>query len=207
AFNGEGMGRREGERVEGNPAGRWPANVVLSSEAAAALDEQSGERASGYMKPTHTNAERAVYGQNADGGYVTMETYGDTGGASRFFLTVQPDMLCGLCGLPYAPIAANPSSRSESQTATALDVALGKLPPESGGSGSASGSPATTAGVSSRTTRATEASTPTVPPSADMQLAEWIVRLAKSAGGPCDSCGTDIAQSVALWLRGQTLAS
>lgn len=65
--------------------GRWPANVVLDEEAAATLDEQSGTLTSGKMRPTHTTAGRAVYGQNAAGGYTTMETYGDSGGASRFF--------------------------------------------------------------------------------------------------------------------------
>jgi site-specific DNA-methyltransferase (adenine-specific) len=75
--------------VESHPLGRWPANVALDEEAARALDEQSGERASGKMEPTHTNAGRAIYGQNAPGGFVTMETYGDSGGASRFFYTAK----------------------------------------------------------------------------------------------------------------------
>lgn len=68
-----------------SPAGRWPANVVLDESQAAALDQQSGELTSGKMQPTHTDAAREVFGQNAAGGYTTMETYGDTGGASRFF--------------------------------------------------------------------------------------------------------------------------
>ena len=66
-------------------AGRWPANVILDESQAAALDEQSGELISGKMQPTHTTAAREVFGQNASGGYTTMETYGDSGGASRFF--------------------------------------------------------------------------------------------------------------------------
>lgn len=67
--------------------GRWPTNVVLDESQADALDEQSGSLTSGKMQPTHTTAEREVFGQNAAGGYTTMETYGDTGGASRFFPT------------------------------------------------------------------------------------------------------------------------
>jgi site-specific DNA-methyltransferase (adenine-specific) len=69
----------------GDPAGRWPANVVLDESQAAELDAQSGVLTSGKMQPTHTDANREVFGQNASGGYTTMETYGDTGGASRFF--------------------------------------------------------------------------------------------------------------------------
>lgn len=69
--------------------GRWPANVLLDDDAAAVLDEQTGVRTSGKMKPTHTTAGRSVYGANAAGGYTTMETYGDSGGASRFFYTAK----------------------------------------------------------------------------------------------------------------------
>ena len=66
-------------------AGRFPANVLLDEHAAKEMDKQSGVLQSGKMKPTHTTASRDVFGQNAKGGYVTMETYGDSGGASRFF--------------------------------------------------------------------------------------------------------------------------
>lgn len=76
----------------GAPEGRFPANVVLDAEAAETLDEQTGVLTSGKMMPTHTVAgtEREVYGKDVDGGYVTMETYGDSGGASRFFKVVGP---------------------------------------------------------------------------------------------------------------------
>lgn len=75
----------------GSDGGRWPANVVLNESQAAVLDEQSGELTSGKMRPTHTIASREVFGQNADGGYMTMETYGDSGGASRFFYVAKAD--------------------------------------------------------------------------------------------------------------------
>jgi DNA modification methylase len=52
------------------------------------LDEQSGERTSGLMHPTRpSTGQRRVYGKDAAAGWTTMETYGDTGGASRFFYT------------------------------------------------------------------------------------------------------------------------
>jgi site-specific DNA-methyltransferase (adenine-specific) len=68
-----------------NTAGRWPTNVVLDETQATELDKQSGTLTSGKMRPTHTIAARNVYGQNANSGYTTMETYGDSGGASRFY--------------------------------------------------------------------------------------------------------------------------
>ena len=73
--------------AKAHPAGRWPTNVLLDDTQAAELDKQSGTLTSGKMQPTHTTASREVYGQNAAGGYTTMETYGDSGGASRFFPT------------------------------------------------------------------------------------------------------------------------
>ena len=65
------------------PQGRWPSNVLLdgSPEVMAAFPQTT----SGKMMPTHTEADRSVFGQNAAGGYTTMETYGDTGSAARFF--------------------------------------------------------------------------------------------------------------------------
>jgi site-specific DNA-methyltransferase (adenine-specific) len=65
------------------PGGRWPANLIHDgSEEVVGLFPQT---TSGKMKPTHTNAARSVYGQNAADGYTTMETYGDSGSAARFF--------------------------------------------------------------------------------------------------------------------------
>jgi DNA modification methylase len=80
-----------GARTSQPRSGRWPANVILDEHQAAALDEQSGTLTSGKMKPTHTTADRQVFGQNAAGGYTTMETYGDSGGASRFFKVAEFD--------------------------------------------------------------------------------------------------------------------
>jgi DNA methylase len=69
----------------GSTAGRWPANVALDEAMAGELDAQVGVRKSGKMMPTKVAGERAVYGRDAAAGYTTMETYGDSGGASRFF--------------------------------------------------------------------------------------------------------------------------
>jgi site-specific DNA-methyltransferase (adenine-specific) len=68
------------------PAGRWPANVIMDEEAGKILDKQSGnkkssKRGSKYNKPTeHTNTYTPVASDYRDD-----NTYGDEGGASRFF--------------------------------------------------------------------------------------------------------------------------
>ncbi len=72
--------------------GRFPANLILDKEAGKMLDEQSGitkssKRGSNNNKKTeHTNTytpPAAIYNDE--------NTYGDTGGASRFFYEVKPD--------------------------------------------------------------------------------------------------------------------
>lgn len=86
--NGNSLGQAS-ERLRTNgsgarsPLGRFPANFIHdgSDEVVRLFPIAT----SGKMKPTHTNAKRSVYGQNASNGYTTMETYGDTGSAARFF--------------------------------------------------------------------------------------------------------------------------
>ena len=66
--------------------GRFPANLILDSEAAAMLDAQSGELKSG--KPCGIRkAKNKVFGQFRQGDALTG--FGDTGGASRFFYTAK----------------------------------------------------------------------------------------------------------------------
>ena len=69
----------------GSPLGRWPANVLLDEQAAAMLDEQSGERRSaGVYTRGPVSAEGpaciAIDREGFDSGM-----YADIGGASRFF--------------------------------------------------------------------------------------------------------------------------
>lgn len=68
--------------------GRWGANVILDEEAAKVLDEQSGIRTSGKMLSTHkrhtSGSANGIYGK-FDEEHPLAETYGDSGGASRFF--------------------------------------------------------------------------------------------------------------------------
>ena len=67
-----------------DPPGRWPANVLLDPEAAALLDEQTGEMKDG------TAVRRNVRGAKTSG-FIGKQPdapdlgYGGSGGASRFF--------------------------------------------------------------------------------------------------------------------------
>ncbi len=68
------------------PAGRWPTNVVLDGDQADALDEQSGTLTSGLYKPEHADNGKAAGTLGAmTGRERATATYGDSGGASRFF--------------------------------------------------------------------------------------------------------------------------
>ena len=69
-------------------SGRWPANLLLDEEAAARLDEQTGTLTSGLMKAGQKrNRSKGDGGYHGDFPDTASErgTYGDSGGASRFF--------------------------------------------------------------------------------------------------------------------------
>jgi len=85
------------------PSGRWPANILHdgSPEVLAVFPETT----SGKMHPTHTNAPRSVFGQNAAGGYVTSAPIGDTGSAARFFYSAKASRAERELGLAdFAPV-------------------------------------------------------------------------------------------------------
>jgi DNA modification methylase len=65
------------------PSGRWPANVVLDDAAAVLLDEQSGELAAGGSRADTQRGQVFVHGGRHD-------SYGDPGGASRFYYVAKP---------------------------------------------------------------------------------------------------------------------
>jgi site-specific DNA-methyltransferase (adenine-specific) len=68
--------------------GRWPANVILDEEAGQILDKQSGNKKSGKMLSTHKRhtdgSPNGIYGK-FNPNHQLSDTYGDEGGASRFF--------------------------------------------------------------------------------------------------------------------------
>lgn len=69
----------------GDPSGRWPANVLLDEEAAAMLDEQTGELTSNSGEPFHRNTDKTRHTYGRFEGTREEQGYGDSGGASRFF--------------------------------------------------------------------------------------------------------------------------
>ncbi len=75
-------------RILDDGAGRWPANVALDESQAAALDAQTGVLSSGTMRAGMRRQSRGgeIYGKDAEN-VVSGDTYGDSGGASRFFPT------------------------------------------------------------------------------------------------------------------------
>jgi site-specific DNA-methyltransferase (adenine-specific) len=87
-------------------SGRWPANVVLDPEAAAMLDEQSGERGDKgggfYVQPPQSKSYRD--GRTVQGARDVGDSpfhYGDSGGASRFFYTAKTSRAERENGQPY----------------------------------------------------------------------------------------------------------
>jgi DNA modification methylase len=79
---GSGLGVSNGA----HDLGRWPANVLLDEDAAAALDEQTGELASG-ANPTRRGSDkfRGVFADFAGQEECEPARGADSGGASRFF--------------------------------------------------------------------------------------------------------------------------
>ena len=84
-YNGRNVLSRNGYGGQrpGEASGRWPANLVLDEEAAHLLDAQTGTLSSG------TNCVRTKSGDGYHGGIGkagdVQVSYGDSGGASRFF--------------------------------------------------------------------------------------------------------------------------
>jgi DNA modification methylase len=81
------------ERGNYDPSGRWPANVILDPEAAALLDEQTGDMRDGTaVGGLHSaSGSNAIYArmQRIDG--AGDHGYGGSGGASRFFYCPKAD--------------------------------------------------------------------------------------------------------------------
>ena len=84
------FGEKMKQKVEhAQTLGRFPANIILDEEAGKMLDEQTGELKSGFMKAgtprlMSENPNKNTYGEWKPD-TVANDTYGDSGGASRFF--------------------------------------------------------------------------------------------------------------------------
>jgi DNA modification methylase len=86
-FEGKSFKISEREGDYASSQGRWPANIILDEEAAAALDEQSGQvRSSGAKSNTQqTKSSTDLKFMGNATGIVGVNNYNDKGGASRFF--------------------------------------------------------------------------------------------------------------------------
>lgn len=92
----------DGFTSSGNKKGRWPANVLLDEEAAKQLDQMSGELTSGYMQANQKRNNSAGFSGSMPQ-HTLNETFGDTGGASRFFYTAKASRRERDVGLDDAP--------------------------------------------------------------------------------------------------------
>jgi len=91
---GIGMMDGSGRELEFSVNGRWPSNfILLDDEAAARLDEQSGKLKSGdgcFRRKRHeTGSMSGSLGEPTGGEEIS---YGDSGGASRFFYRVKAQL-------------------------------------------------------------------------------------------------------------------
>jgi DNA modification methylase len=109
AVYGAGMGGLEAVPLN---AGRWPANVCLDEDAAAILDEASGELPGQIGGNNDPNGSLGYHG-GAKGR--SRPGYGDTGGASRFFYTAKASSSERNAGLDHLPVrsAADITGRKE----------------------------------------------------------------------------------------------
>lgn len=142
------------------PAGRWPANVLLDPEAAALLDEQTGELTSG-ANPRRRGADttRAAYGEFGGQEKCAAPRGIDSGGASRFFYVAKASSRERNAGL-------------ERFEARAINITEGH------GRGPVNTSKKSDGGV--RENRPRQNTHPTVKPIA---LMRWLVRLVTPPGG------------------------
>lgn len=95
---------------ENHPSGRWPANVVLDEEAAAILDKQSGNirGCASVSRPEGGKNEAAMF---SPGPALLRDSYGDSGGASRFFYTAKSSRAEREAGLEDFPTISPPDGR------------------------------------------------------------------------------------------------
>jgi site-specific DNA-methyltransferase (adenine-specific) len=83
-------------------SGRWPANILLDEEAAAMLDQQSGERPTGEVKPYTRDSDNRVVYNSGWGNDMKFEREASSGGASRFFYVAKASRSERNAGLHFA---------------------------------------------------------------------------------------------------------
>jgi hypothetical protein len=105
------------------PEGRWPANLILDAEAGAVLDGQAGDRPTGAGGITRSHPKE----NGRFGSHVERKTigYGDTGGASRFFMQAGGLLSSAETIMEaWIPSLANTADIHSSLSKSAVDSAL-----------------------------------------------------------------------------------
>lgn len=106
---------------------RWPAHLVLDEAAALQLDEQSGWLKSGKVKGgTARKSRRGVAYESPLSARTGGETYGDAGGASRFFYVAKPTRKERDAGCEHLP------KRSGGEATSRKDGSAGLKNPRAG---------------------------------------------------------------------------
>ena len=83
-----------------NPAGRWPANLILDKVSAKMLDEQTGIQKGGFVR-NRTDGARPFNNEGKDTKYETVAEISEPdGGASRFFYCAKASKKEKNLGLP-----------------------------------------------------------------------------------------------------------
>jgi site-specific DNA-methyltransferase (adenine-specific) len=78
-FNNNSMSNGD-KFIEGNPNGRFPANIIFDEEAGKILDEQTGVLSNAGSPKKTDSSKTSIFGAGLPG-----KIYSDIGGASRFF--------------------------------------------------------------------------------------------------------------------------
>jgi site-specific DNA-methyltransferase (adenine-specific) len=106
----------------GSAAGRWPANILFDEEAAAVLDQQSGNRPGGSFPKQRGKGVATAFGegQPTPGGARQMN---DSGGASRFFYVAKAGKKERNAGLDGKPRKAKIFNGKSSESAPSEDIA------------------------------------------------------------------------------------
>jgi site-specific DNA-methyltransferase (adenine-specific) len=205
------VGKGDGNNWEPTPAGRWPANLVLTHVAdcadvcadgcpVAELDGQSGTLTSGACASRRNpDAGRTTYGTFAGQQNVIPARGKNSGGASRFFTVTEWDPIADIAPFRYV---AKPSKRERN---AGLDGLPEKAPSER--TGRKADSPGLRGEPSLRGQTANPFSngggSPTVnhhPTVKPVALMRWLVRLVTPLGGtvldPFAGSGTTLVAAV-----------
>lgn len=157
------------ETTAASTAGRWPANVVLDADQAAALDEQSGTtRATPHRRnaPKEAGTFGAFKGDDAE-----RQGPSDSGGASRFFyVTGRKGSIVETCD--SANTAEPTSSRPSQDGGFAPDHAATKECRVGTYTKPLSSAPSTNA-TPSKSRPSGESDTPTIPPTDSEYWPAW----------------------------------